>query len=145
MKRVFSQPTRTSQCSAMSMPEPTAAPLIIAMVGLRISEMSRCNCVKPWKTRWRARAGQLSVSPRPEGDLARLAVTLAWGASIVAAGKADMLQAVVRESGGRRRRLMRMGRRDQHGLAAEPHDDALLPGIERARRVDVAAQRGAEH
>ncbi len=31
----------------MSMPEPTAGPLIIAMVGLRISEMSRCSLVKP--------------------------------------------------------------------------------------------------
>jgi hypothetical protein len=48
MKRVFSHPTRMSQCNAMSMPEPTAGPLIIAMVGLRINEMSRCSAVNPW-------------------------------------------------------------------------------------------------
>src|SRR6266850_408519 len=33
MKRVFSQPMRMSQCSAMSMPEPTAGPLTIAIAG----------------------------------------------------------------------------------------------------------------
>ena len=61
MKRVFSQPMRISQCSDMSMPEPTAGPLIIATVGLRMSAISRCSLVNPWKKCWRT----ASVPSRP--------------------------------------------------------------------------------
>jgi hypothetical protein len=66
MKRVLSQPMRMSQCKAMSMPDPTAGPLIIAIVGLRISEMSRCRSVNPWKKCWRAASGP-SWAPRLPG------------------------------------------------------------------------------
>jgi len=34
--------------------------------------------------------------------------------------------------------FMRVGRRDQHGLAAEPHRNALLPGIERRAGIPLA-------
>src|SRR6202521_583783 len=66
MKRVRSQPMRISQCNAMSIPDPTAGPLTIAMVGLRISEMSRWRSVNPWKKCWRAASGP-SWAPRLPG------------------------------------------------------------------------------
>jgi hypothetical protein len=41
-----------------------------------------------------------------------------------------MLQAVMRKGRRRRGGFVRVRRRDQHGLAAQPHRDALLSGID---------------
>ncbi len=57
-------------------------------------------------------------------------------------------QADVLEMGKGRPRgvgFVRVRRRDQNLLATEPHRDALLPGIERAERIDAAGNLGAEH
>src|SRR5437764_6950431 len=56
-----------------------------------------------------------------------------------------MLQAVTRKRRRRRSGVVRVGRRDQHGLAAQPHRDPLLSRIERAGRVNTAGNCGAEH
>ena len=60
-----SQPMRMSQCRAMSIPDPTAGPLIMAIVGLRMSEMSRWSLVKAWKKYCREPSGPIWLVRAP--------------------------------------------------------------------------------
>lgn len=56
----------------------------------------------------------------------------------------DVLQSAGRKGRSVGVRFMRVGRRDQHGLATGPHRDALLAGIEGSRRLDTPRSLGAK-